>query len=305
MSLHSTILKCLVNNRPNRAGIPAGLTRYDNIRYGKNRAWHVLDLYEPADARSPLPVIINFHGGAWVTGKKEHSEFYCLDMARRGFAVINFSYRLAPRYKHPAPIEDCNQVVRWVLEHAAEYGLDADSLFLVGDSAGAHNAALYACMLTDTDFAERSGIKPVHFVPAAVCLNCGVYDLQTELDNDSRGFMKNLMTDFLGRGYGKEQIDCASPLYQITSAFPPTFLMSCKGDFLLRQVAPFDKRLTELGIEHITKIYGDDDCGLSHVFHCVDIASAYAIAANDEEAEFLKNHASGNCQKVFRKVGVS
>ena len=74
---------------------------------------------------------------------------YCMDLAQRGFAVVNFSYRLAPENKFPAALEDTNTVFAWVLEHAEQYGFDSEHVFAVGDSAGAHMLGLYAAMCTN------------------------------------------------------------------------------------------------------------------------------------------------------------
>ena len=48
------------------------------------------------------PVIVSFHGGGWVYGDKNVYQFYCMELAKRGFAVVNYSYNqrgllLAPR----------------------------------------------------------------------------------------------------------------------------------------------------------------------------------------------------------------
>ena len=42
----------------------------------------------------------------------------------QGFAVVNASYRLAPKHTFPAPLEDVGAMVEWVVDHAEEYGLD-------------------------------------------------------------------------------------------------------------------------------------------------------------------------------------
>ena len=60
-----------------------------------------------------------------------------MSLVKRGFAVVNYTYRLAPEYQYPAPLEDTNRVVTWVMEHAGEYDLDTENVFMVGDSAGA------------------------------------------------------------------------------------------------------------------------------------------------------------------------
>ena len=142
---------------------PKEILRYDDILYGKNKAWQKLDVYRPKKAKGKLPVIISVHGGGWVYGDKERYQYYCMDLAKRGFAVVNFTYRLAPDYKFPSSIEDTNSVVKWVLKNAEEYQLDTDHVFAVGDSAGAHNLSLYNfCGKTKKSLASLD--EPLHMI---------------------------------------------------------------------------------------------------------------------------------------------
>ena len=77
---------------------PPEIQRFDDIQYGSDPKWNILDVYRPKSAAdSLLPVIVSFHGGGWVYGDKEVYQFYCMDLAKRGFAVINYTYRLAPK----------------------------------------------------------------------------------------------------------------------------------------------------------------------------------------------------------------
>jgi hypothetical protein len=99
------------------------------------------------------------NGGAWVYGDKERYQWYCMDLALRGFAVLNFTYRLAPDFKFPASLEDACLVFSWVLDHAEEYGLDASKVFAVGDSAGAHLLGLFSNLCTNPTFAEKLSVK--------------------------------------------------------------------------------------------------------------------------------------------------
>ena len=66
-----------------------------------------------------------------------------LDKARLGFAVVNFTYRLAPEFQHLAGLEDMNSVAGWVMAHAEEYGLDTAKIFGIGASSGANAIGLY------------------------------------------------------------------------------------------------------------------------------------------------------------------
>lgn len=78
---------------------PADVERHDNILYGSDPKWQILDVYRPKNHAGKLPVIISYHGGGWVYGTKEVYQWYCMSLAQRGFAVINYTYRLAPEFK--------------------------------------------------------------------------------------------------------------------------------------------------------------------------------------------------------------
>ncbi|MGB4661825.1 MAG: alpha/beta hydrolase, partial [Mobilitalea sp.] len=93
---------------------PEDIERVNNIQYGPDSVWNVLDVYRPKAESGKLPVIVIVHGGGWVYGDKEVYQFYGMNLAQRGFAVVNFSYRLAPEAKYPAPLEDTNLVITWM-----------------------------------------------------------------------------------------------------------------------------------------------------------------------------------------------
>ena len=137
---------------------PDDIVRYDDISYG-NDDLNVLDVYKPKDKKDEkLPVIAIVHGGAWVYGSKEVYQYYGMSLAKRGFAVINFSYRLAPEYRFPAQLEDICKAFEWINSNHDKYGLDADNVFAVGDSAGGHLLGLYSALCTN-DAYKRELLK--------------------------------------------------------------------------------------------------------------------------------------------------
>ncbi|HAE45552.1 MAG TPA: alpha/beta hydrolase, partial [Lachnospiraceae bacterium] len=104
---------------------PPDVVRYDNILYGPDPKWNVLDVYRPKRSEGrDLPVIVSVHGGGWVYGDKDRYQFYCMELSRRGFAVVNFSYRLAPEAVFPAALEDTNRAFEWMLNNAGRFGFD-------------------------------------------------------------------------------------------------------------------------------------------------------------------------------------
>lgn len=264
---------------------PDDVVRYDDIRYGPDAAWNVLDVYRPKGVEGPLPVIVSVHGGGFVYGDKELYQFYCMSLAQQGFAVVNFTYRLAPKSKFPAPLEDTNLVFEWVLAHADEYGLDTSNVFAVGDSAGAQILGLYSCACTNPTYAACLPFAtPRGFWPKAVALNCGVYRVEKGglLDSSTQ-----LIADYLPRKGTSEEIWQVSVAEHVTPSFPPAFVMTCEGDFLAEQAPPFVGVLEEKGVPVEYRYYGDAEHVLGHVFHC-NIRSSWAQQCNAEECAFFK-----------------
>ncbi|MGM9906039.1 alpha/beta hydrolase, partial [Lactobacillus sp.] len=95
--------------------------RINDISYGPDPKWNLLDIYLPKDRTGKVPVIISIHGGGWVYGTKETYQFYGMGLAKEGFAFVNFNYRLAPDVQFPSELDDVNRVMHWVAEHGAEY----------------------------------------------------------------------------------------------------------------------------------------------------------------------------------------
>ena len=266
---------------------PEDVVRYDDIVYGEDARWQALDVYRPkAAGDAVLPVIVSVHGGAWVYGSKEVYQFYCMSLAQRGFAVVNFSYRLAPEHPHPAQLQDINSVFGWVLSHAKEYGFDVEHVFAVGDSAGGHLRGMYSALCTNLVYAAQVGVKPPKgFAPRAVALNCGKYRI--ELTGDPTDQSQQLMADFLPLGGTAQELHQIDVTAHVTDAFPPTFLMTSNGDFLREQAPIMAGCLMENNVPFVFRFYGDARHELGHVFHC-NIRSEDAKRCNDDECAFFR-----------------
>ncbi len=274
---------------------PEDIRRFDDIQYGPDPDWEVLDVYRPKEAEGQkLPVIVNVHGGGWVYADKERYQFYCMSLAQRGFAVVNFTYRLAPEYKFPSSLEDTNMVFTWVLEHADEYNFDPDHVFAVGDSAGGNTLGLYCNFCTNPDYAANFTFAPPSgFVPTAVALNSGAYDLPCDgtavITEDMKDLIMTLVIEDLLPDHGSaEEEDLISVTRHVTDRFPPAFLMTSTGDLLIGQVPLLQTELTALGDEFIVRLYRNEDgTPLEHVFHC-NIRKAVSTLCNDEECDFFR-----------------
>lgn len=111
-----------------------------------------LDIYKPTkEVYSKRPVLIYYHGGAWVGGNKitvNNARFHGAFNALRelGYAIISPSYTLA-KFKvspFPACIEDAIDVISWIEQNASTYNFDTNNLGVIGESAGGHLALMTA-----------------------------------------------------------------------------------------------------------------------------------------------------------------
>ena len=99
----------------------------------------VLDVYYPTNSKN-LPVVVWFHGGGLTGGEKEIPDA----LKEKGFAVVGVNYRLSPKVKAPAYIEDAAAAVAWVFKNISNYGGDTSLIFVAGYSAGGYLTKMIA-----------------------------------------------------------------------------------------------------------------------------------------------------------------
>lgn len=279
-----------INDAKRDAGLttPEDIERFDSMQYGPDPVWNLLDVYRPKEIRGKLPVIVNVHGGGWVYGDKELYQFYGMTLAQRKFAVVNFTYRLAPEVKYPAPLEDTNSVIVWMYENQEKYGLDMENVFMVGDSAGGHLLGLYSAICTNPEYAAHYAFQvPNGFVPKAVGLNCGAYVPLCEEGLLGNSQDQDLMNDFLPEGGSDKERALVNVPDHVTEKFPPVYLMTCVGDFCKPQAPKLEEALKKNNVPYEYKIYGTEEEPLYHVFH-VTIQEPMGQKCNDDECAFFR-----------------
>ena len=105
-----------------------------------------LDVYQNSSANTPAPVLVYFHGGAWIRGEKPASYGGFRAWLSAGFSVVTVEYRLTGDAPAPAAVEDVRCSLAWVKSNAAKYSFDPSRVVAYGTSAGGH-LALMAGML--------------------------------------------------------------------------------------------------------------------------------------------------------------
>ncbi len=267
---------------------PDDIIRFDDLRYGEDDM-QVLDIYCPKGTTAPLPTIVSVHGGGWIYGDKERYSHYCMRLARRGFTVVNFSYRLAPEHKYPAQIQDTCAVMHWLRSHAAEYPVDLNNLFMAGDSAGGQICFQFLTMLTNPKYAKKFSFAPPEDMTVRACaLNCGCYYIPV-----SRFITPARVSPMVECLLPENYLPVASSLQAhryVKKNFPPAFVMTTHTDFLKKMAPDLCLGFRFKGVKHELHIYGAKDReDIGHCFH-LNCRTPEAAACNDDECAFFRRH---------------
>jgi acetyl esterase/lipase len=232
-----------------------------------------LDAYLPT-GNGPKPSVVVIHGGGWMSGSKWQLGRYAAALAKRGVNTFAINYRLAPKYKHPAQVEDCRDAVRWVRKNSKKYGGDPKRIGALGYSAGAHLSAMLA--VTGMDAKEDpEGIGTEILVAVGGGTPCEFFSLPP--DNKAMAY-------WLGgsrKRFPKVYQD-ASPISHLDAEDSPIFFFHGAVDGLVRVsgAREMSKKMQELGID--TKFYLIEDAG--------HFAAVFNLKAFEAGFDFLGKH---------------
>ncbi len=140
-----------------------------------------LDLYLPAPAVNPPPLVVFVHSRFWAEapGGPVLVDGFAKPLQRAGAAVAIVRHRLAPEHRHPDPADDVAAALAFLLRSTDRYGFDPARLFLAGHAAGGHLASLLAL---DPRYLERHGVE--RSALAGVIALSGIYDLEAQAGSD-------------------------------------------------------------------------------------------------------------------------
>jgi triacylglycerol lipase len=237
-----------------------------DVSYGPD-ARHKLDVYAPVNKPSqPVPVVIHFHGGAYVRGDKTtagtpfHGHIAAF-WVRNGFIGVNATYRLAPKHQWPAGAQDVGAAAQWVRANIGAYGGDANRIVLMGHSAGASHIAGY---LFHTQFAPAGGDGVV----GAILLSGG-YDPTSGTTEGRRAYYGDDESLYAARSPLRRVAARATPVFiGFAELDPPRFQNEAIN--LFEALCERDNRCPPLkqlrGHNHMTEIYhiGTADDSLSN-----------------------------------------
>ncbi|MCH7944503.1 MAG: alpha/beta hydrolase [Armatimonadetes bacterium] len=199
----------------------------------------MMDLYPAAGRSAKAPVVVVIHGGAWMSGSREDMSALCTALSLNGMVAATVDYRLAPRSKWPAMLDDVRASVRFLRANAERFGIDPDRVGAAGVSSGAHLALMLGFSGT---WSSRVMAVLNLFGP-------------TDLTKDYSPFLAQAMSEqVLGKDLADatEDIRAFSPVTYVTSDDAPVFTVHGRADLLVPyvQAERLDKALRGAGVAH-------------------------------------------------------
>lgn len=214
---------------------------------------HTLHLLLPNEVSEPLPLVISLHGGGWNRGTKDHALRLLEPLAADGeIALASVGYRLSGEAIWPAQLEDIRQAYHWLVEHAADYGVDAGRIAVIGSSAGGHLAMML-------------GTQPDVDIDAVISL-AGPTDLTTIVSQSIRtdhASPHSIGAQLIGGALDRHQAAAmsASPAILIDGNEPPHLMFhgDLDGVIPFAQSVEFDTVLEHAGVPStLVRIAGAD-----------------------------------------------
>lgn len=110
----------------------------------------LLRIFRPSGRRGELPCLFWIQGGGFVLSSSDMDDDWCRSIARRHRCIVtSVSWRRAPEYPFPTPLEDCYSALVWLTQHGTCQGVDASRLVVGGNSSGGGMAAGLALLVRD------------------------------------------------------------------------------------------------------------------------------------------------------------
>jgi arylformamidase len=133
---------------------------------------NTLDVYSPSEGKDH-PIAFWIHGGGWQTGDKSGVQNKPQALVDKGFVFVSTNYRLLPSVDMGTIVRDVAKSIRFVHDHAKEYGGDPNRFFIMGHSAGAQLAAL---ICTDDRYLKAEGLS-LSILKGCVPVDGDTYDV--------------------------------------------------------------------------------------------------------------------------------
>lgn len=270
---------------------PEKVVKVKDIPYiDDGNPYHKFDVFYPEGkiAKEGLPVIIDIHGGGWMYATKDLNEYYCMELAKKGYCVFSISYRLVPDVTVNEQIKDCTEALAFIRANMKDYPANKKTVMLTGDSAGGQ-LALYSTILNNNPDAREI------FGTVDTKLNIKCLLLTSPVTYAKSGGWFSIYTKKMwGKDYETKStynyMDL-NEIMELANDMPPTYFITSSGDTLAHdQTVNAYNYFVEKGYECEIEDFTDlrDGKKLPHVFSVLDPFDEYGQKAIDNALDYYQ-----------------
>lgn len=270
---------------------PENVVKIKDIPYiDDGNPYHKFDVFYPEGkiAKEGLPVIIDIHGGGWMYATKDLNEYYCMELAKKGYCVFSISYRLVPDITVNEQIKDCTEALAFIRANMKDYPANKKTVMLTGDSAGGQ-LALYSTILNNNpDAREIFGTVDTKLNIKCLLLTSPVIYAK------SGGWFSIYTKKMWGKDYKTKStynyMDL-NEIMELANDMPPTYFITSSGDTLAHdQTVNAYNYFVEKGYECEIEDFTDlrDGKKLPHVFSVLDPFDEYGQKAIDNALDYYQ-----------------
>lgn len=270
---------------------PENVVKVKDIPYiDDGNPYHKFDVFYPEGkiAKEGLPVIIDIHGGGWMYATKDLNEYYCMELAKKGYCVFSLSYRLVPDVTVNEQIKDCTEALAFIRANMKDYPANKKTVMLTGDSAGGQ-LALYSTILNNNPDAREI------FGTVDTKLNIKCLLLTSPVTYAKSGGWFSIYTKKMwGKDYKTKStynyMDL-NEIMELANDMPPTYFITSSGDTLAHdQTVNAYNYFVEKGYECEIEDFTDlkDGKKLPHVFSVLDPFDEYGQKAIDNALDYYQ-----------------
>jgi acetyl esterase/lipase len=184
-----------------------------------------LAIYQP---KNPTPLhagVVVCPGGGYGTLAMDHEGAQIAQWLNSlGMTAFVLKYRLGPRYRHPAPLQDAQRAIRIARSRAPELHIDPARIGVWGFSAGGHLASTAGTHFDAGDAQAADPIARQSSRPDFLILSYPVISFSAPYTHN--GSRRNL----LGAEPDAKLVELLSNELQVTAQTPPTFLFHTNED---------------------------------------------------------------------------
>lgn len=242
-------------------------------------------LYEPKGLCEPSSCIVYIHGGGFVFGAGDYNyniaREYCISV---GAKLLFINYRLAPKYPHPVPVEDCYAGLRYIFENADKHGIDRAKIGVAGESAGGALSAAVCLMARDRG-TDKPAFQLLIYPATDITMNTESNKRFTDTPVWNSELSKMMWPAYVP-DRERDDICYASPMQaEFFGDLPPAYVETAEFDCLHDEAIDYADAMRKAGVDVVI----NETKGTMHGFDSVANAPTTQTAIK-KRVEFMKKH---------------